>query len=351
MELSIRSYQEFLGKPARHLLDSPTRDAVKAFYENGGQLATVFGVCVETERDLMQDDPFSTLFHPLLDRLRGLEDVAILAMPVLAYLPVEFTGNRRVKVGAQPVMELLLHHAREMNNRFIILDVPRDLHETHLFAWVDSFRRSAGPSGGYGALYYPWLMSGDETFPPSGHVAGIFARVERAHQPFGVRWPPANEVLAGVTHTAFELRWSETEEMSKEGINPILQQPAVGVVLWGARTLSRDPRWTYINSRRIVSYIVEQLRRDSEWLVFENQSHELWRVLERMATSRLDNYWSAGLLTGDEAGSEYSVQCDAETNPREVVDAGQIHARIVLRPISTAEYVVVDLRLGAEGGL
>lgn len=350
-EMTVRSYGEFQGKPAHKLLDGATRDAVRAYYENGGEVCTVFGLCVESHEQLMENDPFSTLFHGLLDRLRGLEDLALLAMPVLAYLPIEYVSNNRATVRSQAVVELLFHHCREMNHRFLVLDTPRDLHGAALFRWVGELRTALEGSAAYGALYYPWLQDGDEVAPPSGAVTGLYGRLEREHNPLGVRWPPANDVLRGVTHTAMEVRWSETESYNEQGINAILSQPARGVVVWGARTLSKDPRWLHINSRRIVSFITEQLRRDAEWVVFENQRPELWQIITRMVTTRMDGYWNAGLLTGDQAGSEYMVQCDAETNPAEVRDAGQIHVKVVLRPISTAEYIVVDLRLGADGGL
>ena len=92
--------------------------------------------------------------------------------------------------------------------------------------------------------------------------------------------------------------------------------------------------------------ISEQLRRDSEWVVFENQRPELWEIVARTVRGRLDQMWDTGLLTGNQAGSEYEVQCDAETNPLEVREAGQIHVRVTLRPVTTAEFIVVDLRLG-----
>jgi phage tail sheath protein FI len=150
-----------------------------------------------------------------------------------------------------------------------------------------------------------------------------------------------------VTHPAVPIRWRESDVLLDRHINPILTQPSRGVVIWGARTLSRDPKWMHINSRRIVSMISEQLRRDSEWVVFEHQRPELWEIVKRQVRSRLDLLWGAGLLTGEKAGLEYEVQCDAQLNPPEVRDAGQVHVRVLIRPIQTAEFIVVELRLGA----
>jgi hypothetical protein len=141
--------------------------------------------------------------------------------------------------------------------------------------------------------------------------------------------------------------WKSTDRLAAAGVNPLLTQPGRGVVIWGARTLSDDPKWCYINSRRIVSYVTEQLRRDSEWVVFEHQRPELWKIVSRMVRTRLDSFGRAGLLTGEEAGLDYLVQCDAELNPPEVRDAGQLHVRVLMRPIFMAEFIEVELRLGA----
>jgi hypothetical protein len=349
-ELPLASYADLLAPNAgKAFFDPVTRRAVQAFFDNGGSNCVLFGLCVESEEDLMVTDPYEVCFFALMDRLREQEDIGLLAMPCLGYLPVEIDAKGEPVVRCQPVMELLLKHCKEMNNRFLILDAPRDLHDRLLYRWVTKLREAVAPVASYGALYYPWLNSGDEVIPPSGPVAGSFARIDRDHSPFGVRWPPANIPLRGVTHPNVPLRWNEAGDLTEMGINPIMQQPARGVVVWGARTLSRDPRWLHINSRRIVSYISEQLRRDSEWVVFENQRPELWEILSRMVRSRLDQLWGAGLLAGSQAGSEYLVQCDREMNPPEVVDAGQVHVRVVLRPISTTENIVVELRLGSAG--
>ncbi len=350
LELPLESYGELLGNRGRLIFDPVSRRAVKSFFENGGVECRLIGLCVDSQEDLLVDDPFSVLFEPLLERLRGEEDIGILAMPFLSYLPVTFNGPDAV-VPYEPILDLLLGHCREMNNRFLIIDAPKDLHEVPLRRWVAKFQRKNSKSASFGAIYYPWLMSGDELFPPSGSIAGIFARTEHAHDPFGVRWPPANEVVRGVTHPSIPLTYKESEDYTEAHVNPILNQPTRGVVLWGARTLSTDPRWMHINSRRIVSFIAEQLRRDSEWAVFENQRPELWRILERVVRNRLDQLWEGGLLAGDQPGLEYLVKCDEEVNPPQVRDAGQVHVQVVLRPISTAEAIVVELRLSAGGSV
>jgi len=130
-------------------------------------------------------------------------------------------------------------------------------------------------------------------------------------------------------------------------VNPLLEQPGRGLVVWGARTLATDPRWQQITARRIIGMITERVRRDAEWIVFETQRPELWEVVGRMVRSRLDAFWQAGLLTGASEGAEYLVQCDAELNPPAVRDAGQVHFKVVLRPVASTEFIEVELAVGA----
>ncbi len=347
VELPLSSWAELADSPVRKYVDPVTVRAVHHFFLNGGEECRLIGVCVESEEDLMTDNPFELTFRSILDRLREEEDLGLLAMPILAYLPITFDRLGRPSVRCQPVIELFISHCQEMNNRFFVLDTPRELHEEPLLRWVSQLQDALGPKASYCAIYYPWLLNGDDEFPPSGAVAGVYARTEREHEPFGVRWPPANQVLRGVTHPAVAVRWREADELIAAHINPILTQPTRGVVVWGARTLSRDARWMHVNSRRIVSMISEQVRRDSEWVVFEHQRPELWKIVQRTVRTRLDAVWGAGLLTGDKAGVDYEVQCDEELNPLVTRDAGQIHVRIRLRPISTAEFIIVELQLGA----
>jgi hypothetical protein len=342
----LASFGEFQASVVRPLVDPVTARAIHAYFTNGGDRCHVITLCIDSEQDLMSDNTFDRTFHSLLDHLRGDENIGLLTMPILAYLPISIDRMGRPEVPAESTMLLLLEHCREMNNRFLVLDTPRDLHDDPLYRWADRLRERAHEGASYGAMYYPWLMNGDDASPPSGSIAGLYARVELENQPFGVRWPPANQVLRGVTHPAVPIRWRESDRLIGAHVNPILSQPARGVVVWGARTLSKDPRWIHINTRRIASMIAEQLRRDSEWVVFEHQRPELWEIVTRTVTSRLDQLWTAGLLAGDVKRAEYEVVCSAVNNPREVRDLGQVNVEVRIRPISTAESIVVELRLG-----
>jgi len=177
-------------------------------------------------------------------------------------------------------------------------------------------------------------------------MAGLYVRSEKAQGDYGVYWPPANQSIKGVTHPEVELSWNEASALADRSINPLILQAGRGVVVFGARTLSSEDAFRYINSRRVVSMITEQVRRDSEWAVFETNNPHLWDVLDRDIRYRLEQFWRAGLLSSDRPGDEYSVMCDSSNNPRQLLDAGQVNVDVKLRPVGTTEQVTIDLRLG-----
>lgn len=349
LELVARRYSEVEDSPFWSLFDPATCRAARCFFENGGDQVHLFAVCIDSPDQLKAPAPTDPAFAPLFDRLRNEEEIALLAIPSAAYMRCEVQRSGRVYSDADALYRLFLSHCREMNNRFLIIDAPRGLHGDLLGRWMSQFRGKDPTTDGFGAVYYPWLKRGDDLFPPSGAMMGIYARVEREHPPFGVGWPPANTLVQGVTHTEVDLDWGEAGQVTEAGLNPILVQPGRGVVVWGARTISTDPSWTFVNSRRIVSMISEQLRRDNEWSVFEVNSRSLWKIVERDVLVRLDQFWQAGILSGTRSQEEYSVECNEATNPVALRDAGQLNVRILLRPVGTTERILIDLRLGSNG--
>ncbi len=346
VELVLRRFTELDEHPQRDLFDRASRRGVRGFFENGGDQVHLFGVCIEGEQDLKAPSESEGVFAPVMDRLKSEDDIALLCVPAAAYLRCEVSRSGVVRSEADALISVLLHHCRQMTNRFLVLDAPRGLHGELLYRWFDRLRANDPHTASYGALYYPWLRNGDDQFPPSGHLMGVLAYTESSRGPFGVGWPPANVPVGGCTHTEVNLDWGEAGTVSDAGINPLIEQPGRGVVVWGARTMSQDPTWTFINSRRIVSMITEQLRRDNEWAVFEVNDRGLWKVIERDVLVRLDQFWSAGMLSGTRSQQEYSVQCSDATNPPELRHAGQLGVQVLLKPVGTTERILIDLRLG-----
>ena len=346
IEISMRREPELWEHPHWRTLDQASIRAVHDFFVNGGDALFLFGVCIRSSVDFETPAGAAEVMTPLLDRLRSEDDIAVLAAPALAWLPASVSRLGEAHSDAEHVYELLLVHCREMNNRFLILDPPRGLHGDLLMRWVRDFRDREQHTRSYGALYYPWLFEGETIFPPSASVAGIYARIERENGDYGVVWPPANVPVQGVTHLELELDFSEAGLLAEASINPIILQPGRGIVVFGARTLSQDQAYQFINSRRVISMITEQLRRDNEWAVFETNNPHLWDVLDRDVRYRLEQFWRAGLLAGERAGEQYAVTCNASNNPRDQLDSGQVNVEIRMRPVGTTEQIVIDLRLG-----
>jgi phage tail sheath protein FI len=229
-----------------------------------------------------------------------------------------------------------------------VMDAPQGLHGGLLERWVRGMRSRHPENRAFGAMYYPWLQAGDECFPPSGSVAGTFARVEIQHGAFGVMWPPANIPLRGVTHCEVDLTWAEAGAYADQSINPIIIQSGRGVLIFGARTLSDESKYQQINTRRVINMIHDQLRRDSEWAVFEINNPHLWDVLDRDIRYRLEEFSEAGLLVASGDDPQYKVACARDNNAMIHRDAGQVNVDVMIRPVGTTERVLIDLCIGGD---
>ena len=349
IELRLRDKSDLFEHPDRYLFDDAAVQAVGAFFINGGAGAYLMGVCLSSLNDLKTPASTAGVLRPLFDRLRSEDEIAILLVPGAAYLRCEVARDGSVRADAEVLYDELLAHCREMDNRFLIMDVPKGLHGEPLLRWIREYRQRELATRSYGAIYYPWLMNGDDLVPASGAIAGTYARIEGEHAPFGVSWPPANTPIFGVTHCEVELDWHEAGVYAEESVNPIVLQQGRGIVAFGARTLSDDPNFQFINTRRIVNMVTEQLRRDSEWAVFETNNPHLWNVLERDVRFRMNEFAGAGLLEDPEGGEGYLVKCDRETNSVLERDQGCVQVQISMRPIGTVETIIVDLTIGDNG--
>lgn len=246
----------------------------------------------------------------------------------------------------------LVAHCDQLRDRVAILDARlEDGSPLAAAAWAGEF------SSKYAALYYPWLRVAEpdhvqavsrlRNVPPSGHLAGVFARVEREA---GVHKPPANELIEGATDVTVETDDISHGFLNEQRINVIRTFPGRGIRVAGARTLSAESEWRYVNVRRLLLMIERSLDRSTQWLVFEPNSEGLWRDVDRVLRSFFEDLWRRGMLDGATAEQAYDVACDKQTMSDDDIERGHLIATIGVQPPWPAEFIVA--RIGrTESGL
>jgi phage tail sheath protein FI len=244
------------------------------------------------------------------------------------------------------LQQALVAHCERLKDRVALLDtLPEDTTPARVLEWRSQFDTS------YAALYYPWVRAPDPLgqagalcdVPPSGHIAGVYARSDRL---FGVHKAPANEAIEDAQDVTTALEDSAHADLNDAGVNVIRGYAARGVRVVGARTLvesSRAVEWRYVNVRRLLAMIEEAIDEQCQWTTFEPNNPDLWREIDRTARGFLDGLWRAGALDGATAEEAYSVRCDATTNPPERTDAGEVTCLIGVRPPWPAEFVLVRI--------
>ncbi len=270
--------------------------------------------------------------------LEALDDVTMVAMPDLMSLYMK--GQMDLK-GLQVVQTAMMNHCESMRNRVAILDAPPDMNPQQIRNWR---LNEANYDSKYAAMYYPWIEidnpveKGKTMFsPPSGHMAGVWARNDAER---GVHKAPANEIVRGAVGLERQITMGEQDGLNPEGINCIRAFPGRGVRVWGARTLSSDPSWRYLNVRRLFNFVEASIDRGTQWVVFEPNDFDLWARIRRDINSFLYQVWSSGALFGQSPDQAYFIKCDAEINTPASIDSGMVITEIGIAPVKPAEFVI-----------
>lgn len=278
--------------------------------------------------------------------LEAIEDVTMLCVPdaMSAYQAGLLTDET-----LKAVQLAMVAHCELMGDRVAILDAPPGLNPQKLKEWRVDF---AGYDSKYATLYYPWIkvmdpLRGTPVFlPPSGHVAGVWARTDATR---GVHKAPANEVIRGAITLESGMTRGEHDQLNPVGVNCIRAFPGQGIRIWGARTLSSDAEWRYLNVRRLFNFVEKSILLGTNWVVFEPNDRFLWERVSRTISTFLRRVWSSGALFGGSPEQAFFVKCDAENNPTENIDAGILTVDIGLAPVKPAEFVVFRVSQLAQG--
>jgi len=278
--------------------------------------------------------------------LAALTEVSMVVMPDVMALGKNGDGDVQIR----DLQGKMIAHCENMGERMALLDAPPDMLPQDILEWR---METAGYDSKFATLYYPWIEVMDPIskrpmmVPPSGHVAGIWARTDSTR---GVHKAPANEVVMGANGLGFQITGDEQGALNKVGINCIRSFPGRGIRVWGARTISSDPEWRYLNVRRLFNFISESIMDGTQWAVFEPNDQRLWTSLQVSASNFLTRVWRDGALFGANPTEAFYVKCDAETNPPDMVEAGQVTVEIGIAPVKPAEFVVFRISQFAGGG-
>lgn len=203
----------------------------------------------------------------------------------------------------------------------------------------------------YAAQYYPWVYiydpytREDKLIPPSGHVAGIMARTDLEQ---GVHKAPANAVVIGAKGLQKPVPKGDQDLLNPVGINCIrdFRPDGRGIRLWGARTMTSDPEWKYVNVRRLFLFLEESIDEGTQWVVFEPNAPSTWARVQQTITSFLTTVWRNGALLGNTRDEAFFVRCDRTTMTQDDLDNGRLICYIGVAPVKPAEFVI--FRIGQK---
>jgi len=333
--IAVHRRDEFVaqpqGRPGSYLAD-----AVAGFFENGGIR------CYVVPADSGQDR--EAALKNALEVLGPLSDLDLVAVPDA--MTLQLPNGHFDSGAALRVQSAMLAHCARQGNRLAILDaLPGSDTEAVLAQRRAVAVGQTEPVNG--ALYYPWLKTeAGRLIPPGGHVAGIVARTDSR---VGVFKAPANEEVFGVLDLETGIDRLIQDDLNPEGVNCFRAFPGRGIRVWGARTLSRNPDWRYINVRRLFLTLERWIERNMIWATFESSDQRLWVRIQRELSTYLTQLWRAGALQGQAPEEAFYVKCDAEINPPETRAVGQVITEVGMAPISPAEFVIVRIIHRAAG--
>jgi hypothetical protein len=289
--------------------------AVYGFFNNGGTRCWVARVVSAGTANAVQG---------VLDQFAAIDEIALVAAPGIT---------------DPAIQTAIITHCVNTGDRFAILDglqAPDKLTAAEI-------QNGVGDSD-YAAMYFPWITvfdpveNGPVVVPPSGHVAGIYARVDASR---GVHKAPANEVVRGALGVDVRVSKADQGELNQAGINAIRDING-NITVWGARTLGGDGNgaWKYVHVRRLFLFLRESIDEGTQWVVFEPNTQALWSRITRNVTAFLTNVWRSGALFGGTPAEAFYVRCDASLNPPEVRELGQVITEIGVATVQPAEFVV-----------
>lgn len=293
---------------------------VQGFFLNGGKKCYVSRI-VSSSGPIGLSDYMGNLRQKTgLAGFEKVEDISIVYVP-----------NAQTVLG---LADALIDHCEQLKDRFVIFDSLKGQTPSSL---------TKPRSTTYAALYYPWInvinpvTASTHLVPPGGHIAGIYARTDFER---GVYRAPVNQVVQGVVSLERVITKSEQDRLNIQGINCIRDFVGRGIIVWGARTLSSDPEWKYINVRRLLMYLQKSIRKGIQWTFFESNNEITWAKVRQNITNFLTQTWRDGALRGTKPEEAFFVKCDNTTMTQNDLENNRLITLIGVAPVKPAEFII-----------
>jgi phage tail sheath protein FI len=325
------------GQPLTFRSEKPSINylwhSVHAFFAQGGRRLYIARVShtIEASR------PSAVDYARGFKALESIDDIFTVAAPGCT------AGYASHHAAALAIMNTLITHVTHMRYRFAILDCGDQQSITDVRAM------RSGLDSSFAALYYPWVLvmdsvSGMEiSLPPSGFLAGIYVRNDLTKS---VSHSPANESVT--LATGFEQTIDEAQQtvLNFEGINCLRTLPDHGNMVWGARTISADSDWKYVNVRRYLACLEKSIDRGTKWAEHEHNDETLWANIHQAIEEFLSNEWKTGSLLGSKPEESFYVKCDRTTMTQNDIDKGHLVCQVGVAPLSPSEFI--NIRIGQK---
>ncbi len=299
---------------------------VRLFFLEGGQRLWVARVSGDRDR------PGPAEYERGLAALEDVDEISVVAAPGAC-----FGGARGFASEARAISAQLVAHAEQTRNRIALLDTPDGQGAEQAREWCKPLTSS------HAAVYFPWIAVTDPRakcvrhVPPSGAIAGIYARIERER---GVHKAPANDVVRSAEGLEAIISDQQQHMLISAGINGLRHIRERGVLIWGARTLDTDAMFKYVNFRRLLIYLEASIGKGLQWAVYVPNGEPLWASVRGAVQSFLLAAWRTGALVGTRPAEAFFVQCDRTTMTQNDLDNGRLVCLIGVAPLRPAEFVV-----------
>lgn len=327
----IQSFAEFEGTFGSYWDGGQLAYSVAGFFENGGRRCLIVRINDSEDVSEITEGQFIGTAEEKsgLHAFKEQDAVKLIAIPDAH--------------GSAIVTKAGLAYCAEKRNCFFIVDAPKGKSPDEMKVYIEENNFDSS----YGAIYYPNIyvetLDGEQRLVhPSGHIAGYYAKIDETR---GVWKAPAGREreLLGAVNLEIEVPQEKQQILNPLGVNVIRWFPEIGIVPWGARSLSPESEFKYLNVRRFYNYIEESVSKGTRWVVFEPNDEALWAKIRNILRSFLEGVWRSGALQGAKPQDAFFVKCDRETNPPSSIEAGELHIEIGLAVLKPAEFILLKI--------